>query len=223
MWYDRFTFIDKQPGLSTVLPENYFTNPFTEAELALFPVDSLYPNAQLPGTLPIPPPLKLPDEYIELLHYSNGGQIIQGDIDFGFFSPDTIREFYISYGFAVSAPAFLPIALDGGGNFYVYDTRQPANFPILLMSAATIGYGADCWIFLGDTLASVLSRLSTNDEEIHSLTKQSEPTETQKTTTDIKLKLKQLTEDRKNGLIDLKSYLLAKRKLDNDLKRASAM
>jgi len=165
MWYDKFTFFNKQEGLTIDLPEDYFIKPYTEEEFSLFPdIDSLYPSGKSPDRFPIPTQLKLPNEFVNLLKYSNGGGILNGEREFAFFSHDTVRRSYISYGFPIWAPAFLPIAFNGGGKFYAYDMRQPARVPIILVDAGNIGYDDDCWVFLGDTLEEVLSK-STNVED----------------------------------------------------------
>jgi len=167
MWFHKFTFFDKQPGLTEPFLDDFFTKPFSEEEFSLFPdIESLYPKGKTSEHFPIPQQLRLPEEFISLLRYSNGGGIINGEREFGFFSFEDIRQMYIAYGFPIWAPAFLPIAFNGGGKFYAYDLRQKEGFPIILVPAGNIGYDDDCWVLLGHTLEEVLSKTTNVEDEL---------------------------------------------------------
>lgn len=167
MWFNKFTFFDKQPGLTEPFLDDFFTKPFSEEEFSLFPdIESLYPKGKTSEYFPIPDQLRLPEEFIELLRYSNGGGIINGEREFGFFSFEDIRQMYIAYGFPIWAPAFLPIAFNGGGKFYAYDLRKKEGFPIILVPAGNIGYDDDCWVLLGNTLEEVLSKTTNVEDEL---------------------------------------------------------
>ncbi|HEY1194387.1 SMI1/KNR4 family protein [Flavobacterium sp.] len=164
MWFDKFEFFDKQPGLTEPIPEDLFTKPYSETELeTLNKIRNLYPEGMAPDIIEIPKEIKIPEEYVELLRYCNGGGILNGDREFGYFSMTDIREMYIAYGFPFWAPEFLPIALNGGGKFYVYDFRKEQTPSILVVSSGNIGYDDDCWGFLGNTLEEVLN--NTNNIE----------------------------------------------------------
>jgi hypothetical protein len=218
MWYNQFTFFDKAPGLAIVLPADYFTRPYTSEEfVTLKHIDTMYPAGETPATYPVPSQLQLPPDYIELLQYSNGGGIINGKREFGYFSPETIRAYYISYGFQVWAPAFLPIALNGGGSFYAYDCRQP-GLPIVAVAAGNIGYDPDCWAFLGNTLHEVLSQPTNIEEDLDRLIKKPEPNDTDIRKMAIRKALTQLKVEKDKGNMELKIYLLKKRELEEEMK-----
>jgi len=102
MWFHKFTFFDKQPGLTEPFLDDFFTKPFSEEEFSLFPdIESLYPKGKTSEHFPIPQQLRLPEEFISLLRHSNGGGIINGEREFGFFSLEDIRQMYIAYGFPI--------------------------------------------------------------------------------------------------------------------------
>lgn len=219
MWYTKFTFIEKHPGLAIPLPANYFTKPYIQEEfVSLQHINSIYPAGQNPATYPIPQQLQLPSEYIELLQFSNGGTIINGEREFGYFSPETIRSFYISYGFHVWAPAFLPVALNGGGKFYAYDLREADSTSVIVVSAGNIGYETDCWAMLGHTLDEVLSRTTNIEEELDRLYPAVQPSDQQKRKAAIHKALAQLKAEKENGSITLKVYLSQKRELEDEIK-----
>ncbi len=165
MWFDKFMFFDRLPGLTEPIPEDFFTKPYSENELEILNnIRKLYAEGTAPDIVPITEQLKLPEDYIELLKYSNGGGILNGEREFGYFSLDDIRDMYIGYGFPFWAPAFLPVAFNGGGKFYAYDLREEGKYPIIVVSSGNIDYEEDCWAFLGNTMEDVLSN-STNIED----------------------------------------------------------
>ena len=107
----------------------------------------------------------LPDELVQLLTYSNGGGIVNGEREFGYFSLDEIRAFYFNYGFPEWAPLFLPVAFNGGGVFYAYDFRDAPRLRIVAASAGNLGY--EDAVVLGDTLAETLNRTTNIEDELY--------------------------------------------------------
>ena len=103
-------------------------------------IDSLYPHGKTTAAFPVPPQLHLPTEYQELLAYSNGGVILNGQREFSYFEAEAIRGYCIRYGFPIWAPALLPIGLNGGGIFYAYDFQRPGTPTIVAVAANDIGY-----------------------------------------------------------------------------------
>ena len=167
MWYSKLTFFDKQSGLSETIPDDFFTKPYSESELGVLnDIRKLYPDGSAPEIMLIEANLRLPDEYIELLKYSNGGGILNGEREFGYFSPAVIREMYVNYGFPFWAPEFLPMAFNGGGKFYAYDFREENQLQIIVVSSGNIGYKEDCWAFLGNTLEEVLNKTTNVENEL---------------------------------------------------------
>lgn len=220
MWFSKFTFFDKQPGFSAVIPEDFFKKPFSKEEFDSFPdIESLYPNGKNGECFHVPQTLRLPEEYIKLLEYSNGGGIINGEREFGFFPLQEIRLMYINYGFPIWAPAFLPIAFNGGGNFYAYDLRENEGFPIILVPAGNLGYDDDCWVFLGNTLEEVLSKTTNVEEELDILYPEKELSEKELQYKQLRTELRALEENKKKNQIDLKTYLLSKKRIETDLKK----
>jgi hypothetical protein len=160
MWYEQFTFWGTNPGLPEPVAADYFARPFSEQEFDDFPaIESLYPQGKTVAAFPVPEQLRLPADYQELLAYSNGGVILNGEREFSYFVPEDIRGYYIRYGFPIWAPALLPIGLNGGGIFYAYDFQRPGTPPIVAVAAGDIGYeGA---VMLGKDLVEML-RINTN-------------------------------------------------------------
>jgi hypothetical protein len=166
MWYEQFTFWETNPGLNEPVAADYFARPFSALEFDDFPdIDSLYPQGKTTKAFPVPAPLQLPADYQELLVYSNGGVILNGEREFSYFVPEDIRGFYIRYGFPIWAPALLPIGLNGGGIFYAYDFRQPGPPPIVAIAAGNIGYeGA---VLLGRNLAEMRRANANISDELY--------------------------------------------------------
>ncbi|MBW1655444.1 SMI1/KNR4 family protein [Flavobacterium quisquiliarum] len=220
MWFSKFTFFDKQAGLTESVSEDFFSKPFSQEEFGNFPdIQSLYPNGKKAEYFPIPKQLRLPEEYVELLQHSNGGGIINGEREFGFFSLEEIRQRYINYGFPIWAPAFLPIAFNGGGKFYAYDLRKDNEFPIILVPAGNLGYDDDCWVFLGNTLVEVLSKTTNVEDELDVLYPEKELAEKDSKSRKLYLELKDLEEKKVNGKVDLKNYLLTKKRIEAELRK----
>ena len=166
MWYEQFTFWETNPGLNEPVAADYFARPFSVSEFDDFPaIDSLYPQGKTAEAFPVPPQLRLPADYQELLAYSNGGVILNGEREFSYFVPEDIRGFYIRYGFPIWAPALLPIGLNGGGIFYAYDFQCPGTPPIVAVAAGDIGYeGA---VVIGRNLAEMLQANTNISDELY--------------------------------------------------------
>ena len=217
MWYDKFTFFDKQDGLKEVPTDSYLSKYLTEEEIKLYPdIKKLYPEFIDNNKLIIPKELTLTIELRELLEYSNGGGIINGDREFGYFSLQDIRYYYFAYGFPKWAPYFLPIAFNGGGKFYAYDFRDLTDIKIVAVGAGDLEYESS--VVIGRTLDEVLSKTINIEEELDILYQRAEPNEKEIRITEIYEELKTLKNDKDNGKIDLKSYVQTKRKLEAEIK-----
>src|SRR4051812_28517025 len=100
MWHNKFTFYEKQPALTGLPSANYFSQPLTEEEAVLHPhITKFYPEFLDKNKYPVPSTLTWPDELQQLLKYSNGGSIVNGESEFGYFSVRDIRLYYFGYGF----------------------------------------------------------------------------------------------------------------------------
>lgn len=189
MWYDNYTFFYKQKGFTETNPEQIW-------------------NKKLPVEF------FLPTELQELLQYSNGGGIINGDREFGYFSLYEISDFYLDYQFDQYTPLFMPIAFNGGGIFYAYDFRNPTNINLVAVSAGVLEYESS--IIIGKTLNEVLSKTINIEEELDILYPEIELTEDEKQLINLHKQLKELNTNRNN--IIPKDYLLTKRTLENKIK-----
>ena len=216
MWYNKFTFFDKQDGLKEVPTDSYFFKYLTEEEINLYPdIKKLYPEFLDNDKLIIPNELILTIELRELLEYSNGGGIINGDREFGYFSLQDIRYYYFAYGFPKWTPYFLPIAFNGGGKFYAYDFRDLKDIKIVAVSSGDLDYESS--VVIGVTLEEVLSKTTNIEDELDLLYQRPKPTENEKRATEIYNELKELENSKNIGQIDLKTYLETKRKLENEI------
>lgn len=211
MWYHQFTFFDKQPGWSAFPEDNDFIESLTEEEM------KLCPELSIPHNESIPPVLHWPAELLQLLQYSNGGGIINGQREFGFFSLQEIRYYYLAYGFVQWAPCFLPIAFNGGGKFYAYDFRDWENPRLVAVSSGDLSY--ESAVDLGKSLEEVLSKTGSIEDELDQLYPGIEPSEKVKRRVEIHQELRTLNERKNKGDIELKLYLQIKRKLEDEIKQ----
>ncbi|PQA90031.1 hypothetical protein SAMN05421796_1207 [Chryseobacterium piscicola] len=216
MWYNKFTFFDRQDGLIEVPTDSYLSKYLTEEEVKLYPdIKKLYPEFLDNDKLIIPKELTLTIELRELLKYSNGGGIINCDREFGYFSLQDIRYYYFAYGFPKWTPYFLPIAFNGGGKFYAYDFRDLIDIKIVAVSSGDLDYESS--VVIGVTLEEVLSKTTNIEDELDLLYQRPKPTENEKRATEIYNELKELENNKNSGQIDLKTYLETKRKLENEI------
>ena len=70
------------------------------------------------------PVCELPDTYIELLKESNGGDFTTGNREYQLFSAEETLQAYQSYNFSVYMSFAFPFAMDGCGNFYIFNLRE---------------------------------------------------------------------------------------------------
>lgn len=84
----------------------------------------------------------LPSAHLELLRWSDGPWVRQGQREFGFFGCREIRECLFNYHMPYYMPGAVPLGLDGGGLFAVLDTRNgPADeYPVLAVAAGDLDY-----------------------------------------------------------------------------------
>jgi len=113
------------------------------------------------------PSIQLPEEYKELLSFSNGGHITNGERQFGFFGMQELRSYYIRYLFIEYMCGALPIAFDGGGIFFAYDFR--AKIPkIIATESGVLNWEQSA--YLGDNLLEVLTAKHNISDELYILT-----------------------------------------------------
>lgn len=72
----------------------------------------------------------LPASYLDFLRYSNGGEFVNGERYFQFFSAAELRPMLLAYEFPEYMPGAVPFAMDGSGNHYIWDMRMERDAPI---------------------------------------------------------------------------------------------
>lgn len=168
-----FEFQERQPGATRRRLADFVASvsrPLTEREIADVTAQQL--NPFLPGSpwhaefQPIDatpwrlPARPLPPSYLELLAWSDGGDFGNGDRWLQLFptdGPGGVRAMTLAYHLPEYMPGALPFAFDGGGVFYLFDMREPADadgeYPVVAAHAGNIGWAADeeCWP-VADTL-----------------------------------------------------------------------
>lgn len=217
MWYDKLNFYSREPGLDAIPDGDYFSRSLSEEEIRLFPhLLELHPDLQDPVQFPVPAALHLPPDLAGLLTFSNGGAIINGEREFGYFSLQEIRYYYFAYGFPKYLPDFLPVAFNGGGLFYAYDFRTTGTLPIVAVASGNLS--EEDTIILGYSLAEVLSKPHNIEEDLDQLYPVLELSDTEKVLARLRQELKTLHEDKNNGKVDLKTFLLTKKRIETEMK-----
>lgn len=203
MWYTSFKFFDRIEG-RTDFPLSYFDPPLTRDEV----------GECIPGDLTqFSQRFQIVSQHKELLAYADGGGIIHGEREFGYFSLTTIRSYYLDYGFHQWAPYFLPIAFNGGGKFYAYDFRDPENIALVVVGAGDIAY--ESAVCLGKTLNEVLQKQTNIEDELDVLYPQTiNPKDAQ--LHKINRELIQIKQERELGILPLKTYFKMKQELENE-------
>lgn len=109
------------------------------------------------------PSQNLPQEYILFLRESNGGVFTHGEREYQFFAAEEVAEMYEAYSFQSYMPNAFPFALDGNGNFYLFDMRKE-NEAVYAASSSNMGWGADECYPVAESFAACLQQRETLDE-----------------------------------------------------------
>ncbi|MET7402661.1 SMI1/KNR4 family protein [Dactylosporangium sp. NPDC005572] len=113
-----------------------------------------------------------PASYLTWLSWSNGGVFGNGERWFQLLpvdGPGGVRAMLLAYELPEYMPGALPFALNGGGVFYLFDMRAPADadgeYPVVASHAGNLGWNTDdeCWL-VADRLEQAC-RGRTNVEE----------------------------------------------------------
>jgi hypothetical protein len=105
------------------------------------------------------PEQRLSPSYLALLAWSGGGDFGTGERWFQLFpvdGPSGVRAMTLAYHLPEYMPAALPFAFNGGGVFYLFDMREPADadgeYPVVAAHAGNLGwatheecYPPQCW------------------------------------------------------------------------------
>jgi len=104
----------------------------------------------------------LPETYLSLLRWANGGQFGNGERWFQFFPTidpgQGVRAMLLAYQFPQYMPGVMPFALDGCGNFYLFDMRTKpvlGEYPILTAHAGSMSWSEGSWLRIADTFVEV--------------------------------------------------------------------
>lgn len=134
------------------------TNPFPQSDPLHQQWTPLNPANWIFPTTP------LPDSYLDLLRWSNGGCGRKGDREFGFFpalDPESgVRAMMLAYHVPEYMPLATPFAFNGGGVFYLFDMRKPpvdGEYPILACPAGALGFEEGLAIRIADSLPEACS------------------------------------------------------------------
>lgn len=114
---------------------------------------SWQPLAPRRWRMPERPP---PPSYLALLAWSDGGNFGNDERELQLFSTHEVREMALCYHVPEYMPGALPFAFNGGGVFYLFDLREPADaegeYPVVATEAGNIGwstyeecYPPQCW------------------------------------------------------------------------------
>ncbi len=165
MWFERFELKYKKSKLDIEIPLDYYSKPCTEEEFNAYhectgDYETTYKKVNIPNYL------RLTNELEELLKRSNGGVLSNQEREFKFFDMETIRYFYIYYGFVVHHPNYLPIAFSEELYFYLYKFENKAENPkIYAISLYDIGDENEMF-FIGNSLEEMMLKSYSLEDEI---------------------------------------------------------
>jgi hypothetical protein len=96
------------------------------------------------------PDRPLPESYLELLSWSNGGEFRRGKRWFQFFpmlDPNHgVRAMLLAYHLPLYMPEALPFGFNSQGTFYLFDMRRAAKrgeYRVISSQSGNLGWGAD--------------------------------------------------------------------------------
>lgn len=100
------------------------------------------------------PTAPFPDNYLNCLRWSNGGECWTGERCFQFFSTDELRDTMLAYNVPEYMPGAIPFAFNGGGTFYMFDVRKPSvrgEYPIICSRAGSMGFSDDSFLQIAES------------------------------------------------------------------------
>jgi hypothetical protein len=102
-------------------------------------------------------PVWLPNDYIEFLLVSNGGEGFLGENYVRLWKAEELRQNNLNYAVAEFAPQLFLFGSDGGGEAYAFDTSAS---PYKVVQVPFIGMGdPETSIQLGDSFKAFLTNL----------------------------------------------------------------
>ncbi len=117
------------------------------------------------------PDRPLPESYLSFLRWSDGGEFGNGERWFQFFSAleagDGVRATTLAHHLPQYMPGALPVALNGGGTFYLLDMRLPASggeYPVVCAHAGFLSWVPGAWRVVADSFgAACRGRVNVED------------------------------------------------------------
>lgn len=103
------------------------------------------------------PSRPFPESYISFLTWSNGGNFLNGEREFGMFGTE-IRSMAIAYKLPQYMPNAVPFAFNGGGIMYLFDMRESSRngeYPILCASAGSFGWNPSGYALVANSFEEV--------------------------------------------------------------------
>ena len=101
--------------------------------------------------------VNLPENYVLLMEESNGGIYVSGKREYQFLSLKEIPEYYEAYMFSKFMPFAFPFAMDGCGNFYLFNLRQ-TDKNVYGVSAGNLGWGQDEYFQIANNFEELISQ-----------------------------------------------------------------
>jgi hypothetical protein len=101
----------------------------------------------------------LPESYLDLLSWSNGGEFRRGERCFQFFPildpVHGVRAMMLAYRLPQYMPGALPFAFNGQGTFYVFDMRGAAKrgeYRVVCSQCGNLGWEPDQYVDVAESL-----------------------------------------------------------------------
>ena len=98
-----------------------------------------------------------PESYVLLMSESNGGNYISGEREYQFLSLKEVTEYYEAYMFSKYMPFAFPFAMDGCGNFYIFNLKS-TDKNIYCVSAGNMGWEQDEYFHVANNFEECLSQ-----------------------------------------------------------------
>jgi hypothetical protein len=113
----------------------------------------------------------LPASYLDLLSWSNGGELRTSERWFQFFPVRNPgqgpRAMLLAYHLPQYMPGELPFAFNGGGTFYLFDMRREAKrgeYPVVCSHAGNLGWEPDECIQIAESFEAACRGVVNVDE-----------------------------------------------------------
>ncbi len=107
------------------------------------------------------PDRPLPASYLSFLRWANGGEFRTGERWFQFFpargAGHGVRAMMLAYQIPQYMPGAVPVALNGGGTFYLLDLRRPpveGEYPVVGARAGSLSWEPAACVAVADSFVA---------------------------------------------------------------------